>query len=111
RSPTAPAGTPQWNRAPLADPVQPGEPFGEQPDEQRGRESDDVQVVAVDPFDQTGAETLDRVGTRASLPLAGGDVRSDVAGGQRPEGDTGRLGVQFLPGGGEQAEAGNDLVD
>ena len=54
-----------------AEAVDAGETLGEQPDEQRGREADDVQVVALDPLDERGAEALDRVGAGAALPLAG----------------------------------------
>ena len=51
-----------------------GQHFGrvglEQRDEERAREADDVQVVALDPLDQSTPVTLDRVGARAALPLA-----------------------------------------
>ena len=47
-----------------------GEAVREQSHEQRGRQADDVQVVALDPLDEGGAEALDRVAAGAALPLA-----------------------------------------
>ena len=51
-------------------PYVPGEALGEQADEQRRRQADDVEVVALDPLDEARAEALDRVRAGASLPLA-----------------------------------------
>ena len=51
-------------------PVRPRKPLGEQADEQRAGQTDDVQVVALDPLDEAAAEPLDRVGAGAALPLA-----------------------------------------
>ena len=55
-------------------PYVPGEPLGEQADEQRAGKPDDVQVVALDPLDERRAEPLDRVGAGAPLPLAARQV-------------------------------------
>ena len=54
----------------LAEAVRAREALGEQAHEQGAREADDVQVVAVDPLDEAGAEALDRVRAGAALPLA-----------------------------------------
>src|SRR5438874_2191765 len=69
----------------LADPVDAGEARREQLDERCGRETHDVQVVAVDAADEAGAAALDRVGARATLPFAARHVRGEVARRQRPE--------------------------
>src|SRR5580700_10098733 len=81
-----------------------------EPDEQGTGQADDVQIVAVDPLDETGAETLDRVGAGSPLPLACCQIALDVGGAERAEGDGRRLGVQLLPVGGAEAETRDDLV-
>ena len=48
----------------------PGNALGEEPREQRARQADHVEVVALDPLDEARAEALDRVGAGAPLPLA-----------------------------------------
>jgi hypothetical protein len=52
-----------------AGPVDAGEAAGEQPNKERRREADDVQVVALDALDEGGARALDRVSAGPSLPL------------------------------------------
>src|SRR5262245_54156207 len=64
----------------------------EQPEEQRARETDDVEVVAFDPLDEAAAEPLDRVRAGPPLPLAARDVRRDRVLADGSEGDE-RLGV------------------
>src|SRR5262245_19772050 len=70
---------------------------GEEPDEQRRGEPDDVQVVALDPLDERGAEALDRVRPRPTLPLAARHVPLDVARAERPERHERRLPPALLP--------------
>ena len=72
---------------PSAEAVGAREALREDADEQRGRQADDVQVVALDPLDERGAAALDRVAAGASLPLAERQVRGEVARRQGPEGD------------------------
>ena len=86
------------------------EALGEEADEQGGREADDVQVVALDPFDEQGAEALDGVGAGASLPLSHLGVAVDLVGTERPEGHSGHDAMQLLPPRPPQAEPGHDLV-
>ena len=64
REPSVPAGLQQIWRVAL-----------EEGDEQRAGKPDDVQVVAVDPLDETAAQSLDRVRTGAPLPLPALEVR------------------------------------
>src|SRR5437773_12420 len=68
-----------------ADPVGTGEARREQAHQQRRREADDVQVVALDSLDERGAATLDRVRARAVSPLAGAEIGADVARAERAE--------------------------
>src|SRR6266508_6626 len=93
-----------------ADAVEAREAFGQEADEEGGGETDHVQVVAFDPLDERGAESLDRVRARAVLPFARRDVRSEIASRQGPERDTGDLVVKLLPAGGDEAEPRDDLV-
>ena len=51
---------------------------GERVDQQRRGEPDDVEVVAVDPRDEAGAETLDRVAAGPPAPFAGFEVGVDL---------------------------------
>ena len=57
-------------------------PFEER-HEQRARQPDDVEVVALDALDEAAAEALDRVRPRAALPLAAREVRVDDAPAER----------------------------
>src|SRR5207244_2718372 len=93
-----------------AESVKPCKARREQLYEQCGREADDVEVVALDAFDERRAETLDRVAAGAALPLARGDVRGDVPRVERAKGDACRLGVELLPARSDEAEPGDDLV-
>src|SRR5581483_7959252 len=74
------------------------------------RQADHVEVVAVDPLDERGADALDRIGAGAALPLAGRDVGRDVARVERPEHDARDLVLDLLPGRGPQTQPGDDLV-
>src|SRR5688572_33274267 len=75
-----------------------------------GGEADDVQIVAFDAFDQTGAQTLDGVGARAALPFARRDVPGHVARGELPERDPSLLVLDDLPGGSNEAETREDSL-
>src|SRR5262252_4743976 len=94
----------------LAEPVDTWESRREKTDEERPRQSDDVQEVALDPLDETRPETLDRVTARAPLPLPRCDVVTELARRELAERHERRLGVELLPGRGPQAEPGDDRV-
>ena len=80
-------------------------------DEERAREPDDVEVVAVDPLDEAAAEALDRVRAGAALPLPARDVGGDRLCCQKPEGHIGQLvRDDHVLVGAEQAEPGDDGV-
>ena len=86
----APPRRPRLGRArrpQLPEAVGAGEALREEPDEQCGRQADDVQVVALDPLDERRAAALDRVAARASLPLAVREVVRELARRQLAEGD------------------------
>jgi len=78
--------------------------------EQRRRQADDVEVVALDPLDESRAPALDRVAACAALPLGARHVPGDVARRQLAEGDERHLAVHLLPRRREQRQAGDDLV-
>ncbi len=78
--------------------------LGQQPDEQRGGKTDDVQVVALDPAHEPRAAALDRIGACAALPFAGGQVVVDLPRGQRTELHTGRVVLEQLDARAEEAE-------
>src|SRR5262249_30554452 len=94
----------------LAEPVDAWESRSKKTDEEGPRESDDVQEVAFDPFDEARAETLDRVPARAALPLARCHVVPQLARREVAERHERRLGVKLLPGRSPQAEPGDDRV-
>ena len=73
-------------------------------------QADDVEVVALDPLDESGALPLDRVAARASLPLPARHVPGDVARRQLAERDARHLAVHLLPRRREQRQAGDDFV-
>src|SRR5881296_810405 len=66
--------------------------FFEESHEERGREPDDVQIVALDCHDEAPAESLDRVRTRASLPLAALQVGLERIGSEPAKRHVGRIG-------------------
>ena len=68
-----------------AEAVDAGETLGQQAHEQRGREADDVEVVALDPLDEAAPTALDRVAAGAALPLAVAEVVREVARVERAE--------------------------
>ena len=68
-----------------------------EPHEQRRRQADDVQVVALDPLDERRAATLDRIAAGASLPLPERDVGREVARRELAERDGRRLVLDELP--------------
>src|SRR5205085_4969672 len=92
------------------DAVRPCEALREEADQQRGRKTDHVQVVALDALDEARAQALDRVRARAALPLAARDIHRDVARGQRTEGDASDLVAKLLPARRDQTEPRDDLV-
>src|SRR5688572_27935623 len=82
----------------------------EERDEKRARQTDDVEVVAFDPLDETAAEALDRIRAGTALPLPAREIRLDELGRERPEGHSGPLVAHQLEGGAEQAQPRNDGV-
>src|SRR5437868_3849863 len=90
--------------------VQPREALGEERDERRRGETDDVEVVALDALDERGAAPLNRVPAGAAFPLARRELPREVARAQGTEGDERRLRADLLPRRSAQAEAGDDLV-
>ncbi len=94
----------------LPEAVGTGKALGEQAHEQRRGQPDDVQIVALDPLDEGAAAALDRVGARASLPLAVHHVHRQLTGRQLAKGDEGLLVLDDLPARREQAETRNDCV-
>ena len=69
----------------LAEAVGARKTSGQQANEERGGQPDDVQIVAVDPFDEARSQTLNGVGACAALPLAGSEIALDVGGGSAGE--------------------------
>src|SRR6266536_2152575 len=92
------------------EPVDPGKTLREEPDEQDGRQSDHIEVVAFDSPDQSSASPLDRVPAGASFPLAGRDVRPELARSQIADRHLGRLVLDVFPAGREQAETRDHRV-
>src|SRR5207247_10537459 len=86
------------------------EALREQADEDRRREADDVEVVALDPLHEGGATALDGLAAGAALPLAARDVRGQVARRQRPERDPRLVVCDRLPAPRDEREARDDLV-
>src|SRR5206468_928152 len=86
-----PMKRPSLRQRRLAEPVDPGEALGEEPDEERHRQADDVEVVAVDPAHEPGAPALDRIPARSFLPFACPDVDAELTRPVRQLGD--RLGL------------------
>src|SRR5262245_5391213 len=82
----------------------------EQRNEERPWESDDVQVVALEPLDEAAAETLDGIRAGPPLPLATRDVRAHRLGRERPEGDIGALVGDDVLARAEEAEPRDDRV-
>src|SRR5207244_12699859 len=80
-----------------AEAVRAREAFRQEADQQRDREADDVQVVALDRADERRTQALDRVGAGAALPLAARDVVAEITRRQRPEGHPGRRVLEHLP--------------
>ena len=76
----------------------------EEREEERAREPDDVQIVALDPLDETSAEPLDRVPAGPALPLPALQVRRDELVGEPPERDGGDLVHDHVEFRAEQAE-------
>src|SRR5262245_42491554 len=95
---------------PLSVREHPGEPLGEKADEKSGGEPHDVQIVALDPLDEGGAGSLDRIAAGAPLPFAQREVGSDLAVGERAEDDRCRLVLDDLPLLGAETQARDDLV-
>src|SRR5919204_2171475 len=89
----------------LAEAVGPREALRQEADEQGSRQSDDVQVIAVDALDQRRAEPLDRVAARARVPLSASDVVSDVARRHLTERHARDLTATLLPRARQQTEA------
>src|SRR6266576_3876264 len=77
--------------------VDPGKTLGKEPDEQRCRQSDHIQVVALDGADESRAAPLDRVPARPSLPLAGRDIRAQLSRRQLAKRHPGRLVFDVFP--------------
>src|SRR5579862_2373656 len=94
----------------LAEAVRAGEAGCEQPDEQRHRQADDVEVVALDPLDERRATALDCIAAGSALPLPARDVPRDVARCQLAERDERGLAVHLLPRRRHEREAGDGLV-
>src|SRR5262245_64478153 len=63
----------------------------EQREEERPGESDDVQVVALDPLDEAAAEALDGVCARSTLPFAARQIRAQRLRREEPESDIGPI--------------------
>src|SRR5688500_10706783 len=81
------------------------EALGEDPDEQRSRQTDDVQIITVDLLDERGAAALDRVAAGTSLPLAVRHVVRELPRRQLAEADAGRVVLEDLPARRDEAEA------
>src|SRR5262249_19004464 len=94
----------------LPEPVDAREALRQKTHQRRRRKPPDVEVVALDPLDERGADALDRVRARAPLPLSRHDVRRDVAGVERPEGHARDGVLDRLPAGRDEAEPGDDVV-
>src|SRR5262245_9568843 len=84
--------------------------LGQEPHEQRAWEPDDVEVVALDPLDETRTEPLDRVAAGPVAPLLLADVARNVPRRERPEGHARRLVCDLLPRARQQADPRDDLV-
>ncbi len=81
---------------------------GEALDQERTGQTDDVEVVAVDPRDEAATEALDRVAAGATLPLPAVEVQLELGSG---DGAKRHLRHRVLDDGesrAEQAEAGDD---
>src|SRR5688572_7075069 len=96
-----------WS-TPSAEAVRAREALREEADEQRRRQADDVQVVALDLLDEGGAAALDRIPAGASLPLAVRQVVGELTRRELPEGDARGVVLDDLPARREQAEARDD---
>src|SRR4051794_40485233 len=94
----------------LSEAVDAGEPLGKEAHEERPGEADDIEIVAFDAVDERTAAALNRVSACAALPLAGCDVRSELARRQLAEGDPRGDGGDDFPGRSHEAEAGDDGV-
>src|SRR6478672_3553144 len=86
--PAASAVKPPSRITALAKAIDTGKTLAKQVDEERRRQADDVQVVAVDPLDERRAEALDRIAARTLPPLFADDVEAELARRQRPKRDT-----------------------
>src|SRR5215467_11507017 len=82
----------------------------EEGDEERAREPDDVQVVALDAFDEAAADTLDCISPGASLPLPAPEIALDRFSREQAEGDLRPLVRQDLVVAREEAQARDDGV-